>query len=137
MPELQRTVINPDQLARPLGAYSQAISVKANELVFIAGQVSVDISGNIVGKGDAYAQTKQIYDNIGKALEHIGATFSNVVELTTFLVGRETYEPYSRARAEVFAEVFPNSDYPPNTLLIISGLAREEFLVEIKAIAAL
>jgi enamine deaminase RidA (YjgF/YER057c/UK114 family) len=41
------------------------------------------------------------------------------------------------ARTELFPTLYPDGDYPPNTLLVISGLVCEEFLVEIKAVAAL
>ena len=134
MSELQRTIVNPHA---PIGAYSQVVRVKASELVFIAGQIAVGADGNPVGRNDVAAQTRQVYENIGKALEGVGATFSNVVEFTTYLVGRESFEPYAQTRSELFPELYPNADYPANTLLIISGLARPEFLVEIKAVAAL
>ena len=60
-----------------------------------------------------------------------------MVEFTTYLVGRESVQPYLAARTEVFPPIFPGKDYPANTLLIISGLILEELLVEIKAVAAL
>lgn len=137
MPQLQRTIVNPPGAPRPIGAYSNAVRVKAGELLFIAGQVALDASGGLVGKGDVRAQTRQAFENIGHALASVGASFSNVVEFTTFLVGRESIQPFMQARNELFPRYFPGGDYPPNTLLIISGLVREEFLVEIKAVAAL
>jgi enamine deaminase RidA (YjgF/YER057c/UK114 family) len=111
--------------------------VKAGELVYIAGQVGVDAGGNLVGKGDVQAQTRQVFENLGQVLASVGASFSNVVEFTTYLVGREAVQPFIAARTELFPTLFPTQDYPPNTLLIVSGLVREEFLVEIKAVAAL
>ena len=83
------------------------------------------------------AQTRQVFANLGKVLEAVGASFSNVVELTTYLVGRESVQPFIQARTEIFPGIFPDGDFPPNTLLIIDGLVRPEFLVEIKAVAAL
>lgn len=137
MATLQRTVVNPAQAPQPLGAYSNAVRVKAGELVYIAGQVGVDARGNLVGKGDVQAQTRQIFENLGQVLASVGASFSNVVEFTTYLVGRESVQPFMAARTELFPQLFPKQDYPPNTLLIVNGLVREEFLVEIKAVAAL
>ena len=137
MATLQRTVVNPAQAPQPLGAYSNAVRVKAGELVYIAGQVGVDARGNLVGKGDVQAQTRQIFENLGQVLASVGASFSNVVEFTTYLVGRESVQPFMAARTELFPQLFPEQDYPPNTLLIVNGLVREEFLVEIKAMAAL
>ena len=60
-----------------------------------------------------------------------------MVEFTTYLVGRESVPPFLEARAALFSTLFPDGDYPPNTLLVVDGLVREDFLVEIKAVAAL
>lgn len=60
-----------------------------------------------------------------------------MVEFTTYVVGSESVQPFIQARSELFPTIFPDSDYPPNTLLVIAGLVRDEFLVEIKAVAAL
>ncbi|TDJ66819.1 MAG: RidA family protein [Proteobacteria bacterium] len=137
MPQLQRAVVNVSNAPQPLGAYSQAIRARAGELVFIAGQVSVDIDGDLVGENDVAAQTRQVFDNLGRILAGVGASFSHVLEFTTYVVGREAIQPYMQTRMEIFPKIFPNKDYPPNTLLVVSGLVREEFLLEIKAVAAL
>ena len=75
--------------------------------------------------------------NIGHVLAAAGAGFSNVVEFTTYVVGRESVQGFIDGRNQVFPDIFPNGDFPPNTLLVVDGLVREEFLVEIKAVAAL
>ena len=137
MSELRRTIVNTDKAPQPIGAYSQAIRTAPGELLFIAGQVAVGHDGNPVGVGDMAAQTRQVFDNLGGILEGVGATFSNVVEFTTYVVGRDSVQPYIAARTDVYPEIFPDGDYPPNTLLVIDGLVREEFLLEIKAVAAL
>ncbi len=59
------------------------------------------------------------------------------MEFTTYVVGRDSIQSFLDARAELFPGLYPEGDFPPNTLLVISGLVREEFLVEIKALAAL
>lgn len=137
MSELSRTIINTDRAPQPIGAYSQAIRTAPGELLFIAGQVAVDIDGNPVGVGDMAAQVRQVFANLGGILESVGATFSNVVEFTTYVVGRDSVQTYIAGRTEVYPEIFPDEDYPPNTLLVVDGLARDEFLLEIKAVAAL
>jgi enamine deaminase RidA (YjgF/YER057c/UK114 family) len=137
MTQIQRTVINASTAPQPIGAYSQAVRVTAGELLFIAGQVALDASGELVGRGDVAAQTRQVFYNIGQVLDRSGATFRNVAEFTTYLVGRDSIQPFLSARTELFPTLFPGGDYPPNTLLIIDSLVREEFLVEIKAVAAL
>ena len=87
----------------------------------------MDSDRNLVGKGDAAAQTRQALQNIGLVLAGAGADFSNVVELTTYVVGR----------GEVYPHMYPDGDFPPNTLLVVAGLVSEDYLVEIKAVAAL
>ena len=134
---VNRTIVNTDKAPQPIGAYSQAIRTSPGELLFIAGQVAVDFDGNPVGPGDMAAQVRQVFANLGGILEGVGATFSNVVEFTTYVVGRDSVQPYIAARTDVYPEIFPNEDYPPNTLLVVEGLVREEYLLEIKAVAAL
>ena len=136
MPNLGRSIVNTVQAPQPIGAYSQAVRVKAGELVFLAGQVGIDADGNLAGE-DVAAQTRQVYANLGKVLESVGASYSSVVEFTTYLVGKESIQPFIQTRTEVFPGIFPEGDYPPNTLLVIDGLVRPEFLVEVKAVAAL
>ena len=137
MADLQREAITSEKAPQPLGAYSVGMSVNAGRLLYVAGQVSVDVSGTPVGPGDAAAQTRQVLQNVGAILEAAGAGFSNVVEFTTYVVGRSSVQGFIDGRNQVFPEIFPNGDYPPNTLLVVDGLVREEFLVEIKAVAAL
>ena len=137
MADLQRTAITSDQAPQPLGAYSVGMSVSAGRLLYVAGQVGVDTGGTLVGPGDAAAQTRQVLRNIGHILEAAGAGFSNVVEFTTYVVGRDSVQGFIEGRTQAYPEIFPNGDYPPNTLLVVDGLVREEFLVEIKAVAAL
>ena len=134
---LRRDIVNTEKAPQPIGAYSQAIRTTPGELLFIAGQVAVDLDGNPVGTGDVIAQTRQVFENLGGVLEGAGATFSNVVEFTTYVVGRDSVQGFIAGRTEVFPTMFPDGDYPPNTLLVIDGLVREEFLVEVSAVAAL
>ena len=46
-------------------------------------------------------------------------------------------EPFLEARTKIVDGLFPDGDYPPSTLLIVSGLASEELLVEVTTVAAL
>ena len=137
MARTDRTVITSSQAPQPLGAYSVGMSVSPGKLVYVAGQVSVDSSGNLVGKGDVVAQTRQALENIGHVLAAAGASFSDVVEFTTYVVGRPSVQGYIQGRSEVYPDMYPDGDFPPNTLLVVAGLVNEDFLVEIKAVAAL
>lgn len=134
---LDRSVVTSSKAPQPLGAYSLGMRVNANQLVYVAGQVGVDSGGSLVGPGDAAAQTIQALRNVGHVLEGAGAGFSNVVEFTTYVVGRPSVQGFIQGRNEIYPEIFPNGDFPPNTLLVVNGLVSEDFLVEIKAVAAL
>lgn len=137
MVKLQRTVITSDKTPKSIGAYSPGISVTPERLIYVAGQVAMDADGNLVGAGDVAVQTKQVFSNIGHILAATGADFSNVVEFTTYVVGRDSVQKFIDGRNEVYPSLYPEKDYPTNTLLVVDGLVREEFLVEIKAVAAL
>ena len=137
MPEYSRSVVNTRLAPRPIGAYSQAVRTTGGGLMFIAGQVALDLDGNLVGEGDPAAQTRQVFENIRQILASQGATMSNVVEFTSYVVRRGSVEGYLQGRSAVFPGLFPRGDYPPNTLLVIDGLVREEFLVEISAVVGL
>jgi enamine deaminase RidA (YjgF/YER057c/UK114 family) len=91
----------------------------------------------MVGKGDAAAQIRQIFKNIGDVLKSVGAGFGNVVQFTTYLPGRELVEPFLEARTELADELYLDGDFLPCTLLIVAGLQSEELLAEVTTIAAI
>ena len=129
-------MIQPDGLAKPIGHYSNAARVEGNRFLFIAGQVALDADGNLVGRDGFKAQTKQAFANIQQALTSEGLQMRHIAKFTTYLVNDKDIELFYEVRDEIFPELFPSGDYPANTLLVIKRLVREEFLVEIEAIAA-
>ena len=133
MPTVQ--MLNPDSLGKPLGQYSQIARVKASEFLFIAGQVGADRDGKAAGDFDA--QCAVVFANLGAALASQGASFANVVEFTTYLVHAQDIAKFMAYRVREFPRLFAGGAYPPNTLLIIDRLVREEFLIEVSAVAAL
>jgi enamine deaminase RidA (YjgF/YER057c/UK114 family) len=130
-------LLNPEALGRPLGQYSHMARVKASEYLFIAGQVAVDKAGNVIGADDFDAQCVQTFANIETALASQGAGWANVVEFTTYLVHSQDIPKFMQYRTREFPRLFQGGAYPPNTLLIIDRLVREEFLIEVSAVAAL
>jgi enamine deaminase RidA (YjgF/YER057c/UK114 family) len=126
---MPKEFINPDTHATPTG-YTHA--VKTGNLVFVAGQVSRDKSGEVVGVGDAAAQTKQVLANLDAAVQAAGGTLGDIVSTTVYMVNRDDLPAFREARGE-----FWGSHPPTSTLLLISGLALPEFLIEIKAVAVL
>jgi len=134
---VEREVIQPEGLPEPLGAYSHAISVRAGRLLFIAGQVAVDEKGRIMGQGDLAFQTEQVFKNLGHIIQSAGSAFDRVVKFTTYLTRSQDLSAFYEKRAEIFADIYRNSRYPTNTLVVVEQLAREEWLIEIEAVAAL
>jgi enamine deaminase RidA (YjgF/YER057c/UK114 family) len=130
-------IFSPSQLGKPLGQYSQITRVKASEFIFIAGQLSTDVAGAVIGEHDFDAQCTQVFRNIEAALTSVGCDWQNVVQFTTYLVHSQDIPKFMKFRERHFPSYFKNGIYPPNTLLMIDRLVQEPFLVEVQTIAAL
>jgi enamine deaminase RidA (YjgF/YER057c/UK114 family) len=130
-------ILNPQTLGKPLGQYSQITRVKASEFLFIAGQLSADREGNIIGRDDFDAQCAQVFANLEAALASQGAGWKNIVQFTTYLVHSQDIPKFMAYRLREFPKFFPDGAYPPNTLLMVDRLVQEPFLVEVQVIAAL
>ncbi|UYQ77761.1 Rid family hydrolase [Glutamicibacter sp. JL.03c] len=100
----------------------------ADNIVAIAGQFGTD------GE-DPESQIRGAFKNLKTALAAADLGFEDIIKFTTFVVGRETIPHFMKLRKEIFAEIYPNGIYPPNTLLIVAGLVHEEFVFEVEAIA--
>ena len=128
---MAREIIQPVSVHSTAGVgYSHV--AKAGDTVYIAGQIALNAGGNLVGKGDAEAQTHQVYANLQAILEELGGSLEDIVKLTTYLTDRSHLEAFRRVRNRFFRDPFP-----PNTLLFVSGLAHPDYLVEIEAVAFL
>jgi reactive intermediate/imine deaminase len=106
--------------------------IKVGNLLFIAGQVSLDAQGNLVGENDMKAQVRQVLENLKTALSSQKADFSNVVKINIFTTSIDQFRESADVRESYF-----RGHPPASTLVQIQRLARPEFLVEIEAIAAL
>ena len=104
-------------------------AVKTGNMVLLAGQVALNEAGGLVGKGDIRMQTKQVLENIRACLEAAGAKMEDVVSTNVFLPDVSNYG----AMNEVYRQYF--ADHFPARATVITGLVKEEFLVEISAVA--
>jgi enamine deaminase RidA (YjgF/YER057c/UK114 family) len=126
---------NPKTLAKPPG-YSYVVEATGpNRLIYLAGQLGVDMENKFVGAaGDFRAQCTQAFDNMTLALEAAGARWSDVVKINNFLVDIE-------ANMAAFRDVrdrYLNKAAPPaSTTIGVPALARPGGLFEIEAIAVL
>ncbi len=127
--------VQPDNLAPPLGQYSQVTRDPSSGLVFVAGQVAIDERGDMVGVGDIAAQTVQTFRNVQAALEGAGSSLAETLKLMTYIVRADDLPAFRAARTMVFEELFPDGNYPAHTLVVVAGLSAPEHLIEIEAVA--
>lgn len=100
--------------------------------VYISGTVAWGPDGQLVGKGDAYAQAAQASRNIEAALREAGASLKDVVQTRLYLTDISRWREVARAHAEAFAQVRPAS-----LMVEVKALADPEMLVEIEAVAVI
>jgi len=110
--------------------YSRAVRV--GERIYVTGTTATDESGNIVGAGDAYAQTIQVIKNIERALQALDAKLENVVRTRMFVTDISRWEEYGRAHGEFFRDIMPAT-----TMVEVSRLIDADMLIEIEADAEL
>ena len=120
----------PDTMPRSAG-YSQVVMVTGGTLVFIAGQVALDRSGNVVGKDDFRAQAEQVFENLKSAVEAAAGTLQDVIKLTIYFLD-SSHLPQLR---EVRDKYIHLSRPPASTAVQVSRLFRPEFLIEVEAVA--
>ncbi|MCR9062321.1 MAG: RidA family protein [Cytophagales bacterium] len=110
--------------------YSRAVRV--GNIIEVSGTVAVTNSGEIVGEGDAYLQTRFILMRIQNALEQMGASIEDVVRTRMFVKDIKQWESIGKAHAEFFEEIKPCT-----SMLEVSAMIEEAYLVEIEATAIL
>ncbi len=124
-------LINPEDLPKPR-SYHQVAVATGSRLVFIAGQVSEDVEGNLIGAGDFALQARTAFANAGRALAAAGAHPAQVARITIYVVAHrpELLPQISDARIAVFGD-----HRPADTLLGVETLAEPGYLIEVEAIA--
>ncbi len=121
---------NPQSITPPLNAYSHGAEVASgSKLLFMAGQVGSDLDGNVAP--DFESQIRKTYSNIEEVLQDADMDLSNLVKVTTFLTDRNHLSTMREIRNEILGR-----HKPAHTLLIVSGLAYENFLIEVECVAA-
>ena len=108
--------------------YSRA--VKVGNVVEVTGTVASGDDGKVVGKDDAYSQTKYIYEKISAVLLRAGATLKDVVRVRMFVTDISRWQEYGKAHSEFFRDI-----KPCNTMVEVSALIEPDYLIEIEATA--
>lgn len=115
----------------PAFGYSHVAEVVSGRLIYLAGQVPLDLEGKLVGQDDLQAQIRQTFENIKAVLESVGANFNNVVKLTYYMLDISQIVKVREIRDQ-----YVNTAQPPvSTALEVRRLFQEGILIEIEAIA--
>ena len=125
-----RRVLASNKVAPTAKFFSQAVQV--GNTIYVSGQVAMDESGNIVGKNDVRAQTRQVIANISAVLAEAGASLDDVVKVTMFITDMSRAGEAREVRLEFFTR-----QPPASTGVEVNALAHPDLLVEIEAIAVL
>lgn len=124
--------IQPKELATPASAHSPGICIPlpGADLIFVTGQVAVDINDNIILPNDAKAQATYIFENIKKILAEAGGSLDNIVKVQMFLTNINDFKAVSEVRNKYLENARPAS-----TLVEVSNLVEKNCVVEIEAVA--
>ena len=126
--QVKRT--NPPALSTPTG-YTHIVEVTGPaKTVYISGQIAFDKEGKLVGAGDMKAQAEQVFKNLQVALDAVGAKFSDVVKMNTYVTDMDKAPAVREVRAKYFTD-----NTPASTLVQVVHLARPELMLEIEVIA--
>jgi 2-iminobutanoate/2-iminopropanoate deaminase len=126
----KREEVKVEGVPQPISHYTPV--VRAGRMVFISGMEPKDQNGATVGKNDVTAQARQVLENIKTCLTAAGATFADVCKVTVYVRNIRDRPAINEVRKQYFG-----ASRPASTLVEISRLANDDYLVEIEAIAYL
>ena len=125
---MQRTNYASGAIWEDIVGYSRA--VKVGNIIEVTGTVAVDENNLLVGKDDAYGQTRFILSKIEKILKQAGAGLQHVVRTRMFVTDISHWQQIGKAHQEFFAQIKPCS-----IMVEVKGLIGKGYLVEIEATA--
>jgi 2-iminobutanoate/2-iminopropanoate deaminase len=124
---LPTQIVHTDEAPAAIGPYSQGVI--ANGFLFTAGQIALDPGSGQVIAGDVVAQTEQVFRNLAAILGIAGASWTDVVKATVFLMDMRDFPKVN----DVYARVMGDAR-PARSTVQVAGLPRG-VLVEIDLVA--
>ncbi len=127
------TFVNPKETYAATG-YTHIVSVEnSSKILYLSGQISRNQKGELVGRDDLEAQTRQVYTNLQTLLKNQGASFKDVVKQNIYTTRPNEIQTIRNVRDEFLGD----RKLPASTLVVVAALASPDFLIEIEMIAAL
>ncbi len=109
-----------------------SMSVRAGNTIFLRGQVGQALDGSTVGVGDAAAQSEQAMRNVRQLLEEQGGKLADICKIVIYIT-----DPRYREAVYKVVGKWLKGVYPVSTGLVVQGLARPEWVMEIDAYAVI
>ena len=127
-------LINPPELGKHSG-FSHAVNVKADSLLFIAGMVGWDETGNVVSS-DFVAQFEKALANVVTAVRAAGGEPENIARFTIYVLDRQEYLADPKRLGEAYRRHM-GRHYPAMTVVEVKGFVEDGAKVELEATACL
>lgn len=130
---MRKTIDNPTAVPAPAGPYSHVARLEFGDgaLLILSGQVAVGEDNNIIGPGDLRAQSERTLEIIQSLLEAHGASFSDVVNIRTFVTDISRLKEYAEVRAK-----YITGEPPTSTTVEVPRLFKPDAMIEIEVVAA-
>jgi len=131
---MAKEIINAYEELHKRKQYAWSDAVKKGKIITVGGLVSADENHHTLHPGDLEAQTREIYEQLKKILEKAGASFDDIVKTVDYITPHAlpSYVATAKIRREYFGD-----NYPAATGIVVNRLLREDWLIEIEAIAIL
>ena len=113
----------------PYAQFYISQAMRVGELIFVSGQASLDLEGNVV-PGDFEAQARRSIDNLSLVLRAGGSGLDKLVKVNIFVTDISQFDVVMKLRQEYFSK-----PYPADTICEVKSLALPELLFEIEAVA--
>ena len=125
--------LNPEGLSKPKG-FTQVVVAQPGKVIYVSGQVPLNANGEVVGRSDFRAQVTQVMENLKTALAAAGASMNDVIKANYYVVNLKP-EQVAVIR-EVRGKYFSAEHPPAGTLVGVTALVQEGYMIEIEVEAA-